>query len=661
MVWRVKSYFESPFVCQEQKDVASYFFVLESKWELSNEGFKNILKERYKKNTFEDAYNIINDNNLTLEKKAKMPSEIISVIKDSTKKKIFEVDLSEVTQISHKSLLLTEESNIKKNFIKKNFHKALAYLWGKGEIYQEFDYVIYLSLMQWKEGGLKSLIRDSYYSLDEELLPLNIKEKNQHILFLFDDIDMLAIQTEKLDNLKKEINEFDLKYYTFISSATSRKRGFLDRFEFDESFDLNFIRSNDNIIKKENISFKIKVSNYLKNYFDSSNSQFEIFTDKNLYSKDIEGTVLFDIVIELSFPLKLIIIVKCFDTHENFTLMDIQNFYRQKNEVNAQKIIIVSSNSFEDSIIQYAKNKNADIGLLHFDENNNPDWILKRSSSLLSNEEKNIKKPFESPVSYAFSKGERTNSLTQFMVNLLSDTIKFSIPAKYHYEKVQFLNEDSINQTVNNLLDKINYRDGLVDLNKITNLLQQENNLNIRYNQALNKDILGEIDFQQSLITIDNHQCETLARLRFTVAHEIGHYCLGHARYMFRERFTQKHEENIGKKLNINKEIAKMEWQANQFASFLLLPIDSFQNDINSLLQKYDVKNKGFGLLFVDSQRCNTEIFYKITSELMQKYKVSRMVIEIRLRSLGILHKINTYKLIANTYHSVVNQRIKLN
>lgn len=47
LVWRAQSYFESPFVYQEQRDISSYFFELDTKWELSSLGFLDTLKSKY--------------------------------------------------------------------------------------------------------------------------------------------------------------------------------------------------------------------------------------------------------------------------------------------------------------------------------------------------------------------------------------------------------------------------------------------------------------------------------------------------------------------------------------------------------------------------------------------------------------------------------------
>ena len=666
LIWRTRSYFESPFVCQEQREVSRYFFESDTKWELTNNGFKDtlrycylknfktislldekkkrvsdifvnlaivkkkkeeqkdisryffeldnifydfldILKKRYKKN-FNDDYYSLDRNNLLLETELKMPSEIISKINYKKNRKI---EIDKMLDISNKSLIITKE-----DLIKKKFHKYIAYLWAKEEIYQEFEYLIYLSLSKWSDGGLKSLIRANfYYSLDDELITFDIKENNQRILFLFDDFDRL--NSDKKENLLNEISQFNLKYYIFI---TNNKKIFSNKFDFNEYFDINFLRL-DNFIKKEdNYSYKNKVFDYISNEFKKHDSDYIITKDKELYSKEIEEYITFDIVLEAFNPSKSLIIVKYFEESQNISLRDIKEFYMKREEVKASSVIIVSFEEFDKKIINYAEDNS--IGLISYNDINSK-WIRHRSLSTFNNIH-----------SYSFA--------TFIKIFLDKQLYKESVISKDKSKektlKVKFLKEEDINKTINILLNNINYKQGRVDLEKIIDLLKKKNNLKIFYNQALSKGVLGEIDFEKNTIYIDNYQCETLARVRFTIAHEIGHYILGHSKYMYREKYTIALNEEFGKKISNNsKEIRKMEYQANKFASLLLLPLNSFYIDIVLLLKEYKVKNKGFGILYLDNQNCNTTIFMKITSRLMHKYKVSRKVISIRLEELNIL------------------------
>ena len=87
------------------------------------------------------------------------------------------------------------------------------------------------------------------------------------------------------------------------------------------------------------------------------------------------------------------------------------------------------------------------------------------------------------------------------------------------------------------------------------------------------------------------------------------------------------------------RDIVRMEWQANQLASCLLLPKRDFVQSFLSEAAKNGVSNRGFGILYLDNQHCNMSTFFSVTAPLMGKYKVSRTVVKIRLKKLGYINE----------------------
>jgi Zn-dependent peptidase ImmA (M78 family) len=84
-------------------------------------------------------------------------------------------------------------------------------------------------------------------------------------------------------------------------------------------------------------------------------------------------------------------------------------------------------------------------------------------------------------------------------------------------------------------------------------------------------------------------------------------------------------------------DVRRMEWQANYFASCLLMPRQNVYTDARSLMQGLQLRDKGFGTLYVDSQACNLQNYSQVTGVLMKKYEVSRAAITFRLEELGLL------------------------
>jgi Zn-dependent peptidase ImmA (M78 family) len=56
-----------------------------------------------------------------------------------------------------------------------------------------------------------------------------------------------------------------------------------------------------------------------------------------------------------------------------------------------------------------------------------------------------------------------------------------------------------------------------------------------------------------------------------------------------------------------------------------------------SIAQSHGLKDRGYGALYVDDQPCNIQNFYSVTGELKIRYGVSRQVVKLRLKKLGLL------------------------
>ena len=232
LIWRTRSYFESPFVCQEQREVSRYFFESDTKWELTNNGFKDTLRYCYLKN-----FKTIS----LLDEKKKRVSDIfvnLAIIKEQKEeqkeqfinKGTFEeiYKPKELINISKKSLIYG-----KAGIGKTTLFKYIAYMWAKGELYTEFEYVVYIPLRKWNNTQLKEVIRSHYYSQYNEEIELNIKENSHKILFLFDGYDEL--KSDNRDGVHDVIRDNNLTYYII----TIRPYGYQkSNFIVDEYFEM---------------------------------------------------------------------------------------------------------------------------------------------------------------------------------------------------------------------------------------------------------------------------------------------------------------------------------------------------------------------------------------------------------------------------------------
>lgn len=124
-------------------------------------------------------------------------------------------------------------------------------------------------------------------------------------------------------------------------------------------------------------------------------------------------------------------------------------------------------------------------------------------------------------------------------------------------------------------------------------------------------------------------------RVRFTIAHEIGHYVL-HRSTIDSQKFD---DENDWIKFRIGLKDDTLGWfetQASEFAGRLLVPLDSLVEEFRS---KRQIVIKKFSSW--DSPKINDDDLFSIVSPLIcSRFDVSAEVIERRLRKENIMNLI---------------------
>lgn len=142
------------------------------------------------------------------------------------------------------------------------------------------------------------------------------------------------------------------------------------------------------------------------------------------------------------------------------------------------------------------------------------------------------------------------------------------------------------------------------------------------------------LTYDRSTIIIDNDQfVQDQGRLKFTLAHELGHWYLHRKEY---ESINYKTEADF---INLQKSIEPkfrnyFEIQANEFAAQLLVPTDNlsilllkYQKDIKSF-----VRSNGESLIWV--------LRAELSEELSQKFGVSSEVVNNRISNEQIIEQL---------------------
>jgi Zn-dependent peptidase ImmA (M78 family) len=393
----------------------------------------------------------------------------------------------------------------------------------------------------------------------------------------------------------------------------------------------------------------------------------QIHKKKGYYSKDREKEIVFDISIEITLPGQsscfLLVLIECKNYDHRVPVDDVEEFFAKSEQISPSntKSIIVSTNAFQEGAFKFARSKG--IGLLRYFDPEKLEWVLMRSPSSVTpwsmaktdSSSAHQGLHFQEYVSryfdcYGFAGDVYTNSLNQFFSRLVTVGVEESLAEplaeiergfQHNYRLVPYKETQEIELLCRGVLQKANYAGGAVSLDEICESLSLDRELEVRRGASLPKGVFGVISFDPPIIEIDEVQTGSLPRTRFTLAHELGHFLLDHQRYMKREACHEsdvdlENPEEIG-----IKDIVRMEWQANYFAACLLLPTDRLVKSFLLEAAKQSLVDRGHGLLYLDEQRCNVDAFYAVTTPIMTEFEVSRSMIKIRLKQLGLLTESN--------------------
>lgn len=136
-------------------------------------------------------------------------------------------------------------------------------------------------------------------------------------------------------------------------------------------------------------------------------------------------------------------------------------------------------------------------------------------------------------------------------------------------------------------------------------------------------------------------------KYRFTLAHELGHLVL-HRKCEYKDSDTNLTSNKVLvdkdsiSLYNLKKELTTdldfLEWQANYFASCILLPKQMLYAGLKKIRTDLGLRLTHKGQLYVDNQNVTRSDYYNTLEGLSEYFMVSKTVIEIRLNELDLVH-----------------------
>ncbi len=182
------------------------------------------------------------------------------------------------------------------------------------------------------------------------------------------------------------------------------------------------------------------------------------------------------------------------------------------------------------------------------------------------------------------------------------------------------------------------------DLNVIIKVLMDQHRVRFVFTEDLGQTrggqkIRGRIALKDRIVWIDRslQPDDDLHRFRFTIAHEFGHLALHRHRPIQNYDAIEDTDEQLRMEFSHasgSKQI--VEWQANRYASAILMPRYTVAPALCAFHTENDV-HLNIGRVFVDNSPANRSLYAQALNRLSLIYHVSRSVVRIRLQELGLL------------------------
>lgn len=152
--------------------------------------------------------------------------------------------------------------------------------------------------------------------------------------------------------------------------------------------------------------------------------------------------------------------------------------------------------------------------------------------------------------------------------------------------------------------------------------------------------ILGKFRFKPRAIFIDKSLNGDL-RHKFVLGHEFGHLILHRKLLIKKENYTDIDIFDTEKDLVTGKKILTtprdwLEWQANHFASAILMPRSTFLKALINVQKSLDI-HRNIGQVYLDEQKYSYKDFMQTLEKLKEIYQVTITNVELRLSDLGLL------------------------
>ena len=330
-----------------------------------------------------------------------------------------------------------------------------------------------------------------------------------------------------------------------------------------------------------------------------------------------------------------LIIFECKDLGRKLDKSDFEEWRgKMQNLPFGKKLYIVTSIGFPQPVIDKALNTG--VGLIVWNGYGEEKWMAPRTLNEVEQRDYqfNVLRGNLNAPSYPliFEKG---------CFYTMGETLRYNgLPINAPTLKPSYLPRTEINKIINELLASSDFYSIKTDKNedKLLTFL----NVKIEF-QELPTTHNGKYDAIRHCIILPNWLISQPHRLRFSLAHELAHA------YLHREKLRQYESffatADSATYIPSETEFHWFDVQANDFASYLLMPDAEFRQAISILFKQYRLHRIPF---VIDNQKGKFPIYYSMVDSIANHFDVSKEHVKSRLKKDGFVEIIQQPNRIGN-------------
>jgi Zn-dependent peptidase ImmA (M78 family) len=380
--------------------------------------------------------------------------------------------------------------------------------------------------------------------------------------------------------------------------------------------------------------FEEKVTEVFKNFLRDGSLGVDplyakVFTKPKYYSRDREADITFDLSIEIwpkgAERCAFMFLIECKKYSHNVPVNDVEEFYAKIGQVTgtAVKGVLVTNKGFQQSAFQIAKTKG--MMLVLYNPTSEADVLLH--------------KRMLDQTRIMYGGDNSLNSEVDSLVRKVEDGIlKAFLDSEFKLDKltkegIRLIAEAELNKINPNILGSVPPR--ALSFQRLEKYVQESLGAKLLWLPS-DAQQLGGYDCAQNIFYL-NPKLKSTNRHLFVLAHEVGHYVLHRNLRIDQvsyDSFSDPEYNFRTNKYELNNPKHWIEWQANCFASALVVPAVPLVVRLYIYQEELGTRR---GKLYVDDQYVNVQTYRELIKKLAYFFDVSRTTVVYKLKDMDCI------------------------